>query len=468
MKKTVKFCLVALSLSFLATSCNKDSPSPQEQEIPERISIEKLKTDFSGKGIISSDSRFFVTGVVITDAQEKNIENNRFIVQDGNTGQGIVVETRSAHGFSFGDSVKISIAGGVIEAASEEIFKLASDQRAEKVGTGTITARSVTVEQLLSGTQPWQSILVKLGPGSFSGGEGYYSGKLTYDDGTGSVQSNIMDEAAFRGRVYPLSVVQFTGVVRKIADEWRVDIVRQSLVEQPNDLPGITYIYTENFQELEAGTSIAGNRFFEGLSFISGNSNSWLMNYGNMVFRVTGGNSEPSDQAFLENNRAYLYGGVVGGRGYTTESGGPLFVNIEKLKGAKMIAINLANSFKDTFDDFPETLDLFDPEKHALRVVTIGLPGNWGKIVSLGDTVRINDQGKFHRIMTTIPDKEGLIECGFTESEADAFLSNPWVGFRLITSLRSTFTTGGSRQMTTPVVVKSIEIGYEQRPDWAN
>src|SRR5690606_15734987 len=278
-----------LSLSFLVTSCNKDSPSPQEQEIPERISIEKLKTDFSGKGIISSDSRFFVTGVVITDAQEKNIENNRFIVQDGNTGQGIVVETRSAHGFSFGDSVKISIAGGVIEAASEEIFKLASDQRAEKVGTGTITARSVTVEQLLSGTQPWQSTLVKLGPGSFSGGEGYYSGKLTYDDGTGSVQSNIMDEAAFRGRVYPLSVVQFTGVVRKIADEWRVDIVRQSLVEQPNDLPGITYIYTENFQELEAGTSIAGNRPFEGLSFISGNSNSWLMNYGNMDFRVTGG-----------------------------------------------------------------------------------------------------------------------------------------------------------------------------------
>src|SRR5690606_7263919 len=96
MKKTVKFCLVAfLSLSFLVTSCNKDSPSPQEQEIPERISIEKLKTDFSGKGIISSDSRFFVTGVVITDAQEKNIENNRFIVQDRSEERRVGKECRS-------------------------------------------------------------------------------------------------------------------------------------------------------------------------------------------------------------------------------------------------------------------------------------------------------------------------------------------------------------------------------------
>jgi hypothetical protein len=133
------------------------------------------------------------------------------VIQDSTAG--IVIRFSSTHAYSLGDEVEINISGQKLSEFNGLLQAEVPNANAAKTGTGSITPRTLTVAQAVSGLETYESQLINIQNVTLSGGGGKYSGNVTMNDGTGTMNMFTRNAATFAGNNYPSGILSVTGIL---------------------------------------------------------------------------------------------------------------------------------------------------------------------------------------------------------------------------------------------------------------
>lgn len=168
-----------------------------------------------------------ITGIVISDKNGNNINSQNIVLQEGDNLSGIVVRFEAAHSFNAGDKVEVNISGMDLSEYNGWLqISYLPLANATKMGTGTITPRVTTAQDLLNNFEAWESTLITLNNVTIAGGTtGTWKGSTTINDGTGSVVSFTSSVATFANDAYPTGTVStFTGYVSQFNTDKQVTL----------------------------------------------------------------------------------------------------------------------------------------------------------------------------------------------------------------------------------------------------
>ncbi|HTN47272.1 MAG TPA: DUF5689 domain-containing protein [Flavipsychrobacter sp.] len=199
------------------------------------ITIDSLRKRFAGTTLTLSGVK--IRGVVVSDRNEKNVNGQNVVVQQGN--RGILVRFSSTHSFNAGDSIEVDLAGAelgeyksLLEAGMVSTATFPPG-KATLLGTGTIAPTVVTLATLNGSTfENYESTLVRINGVTISGG-GTYSGNKGLTDATestGAIKLYTLPAAAFAGLTVPGTVVSIVGVVGQF------DLTRQISIRSTRDI----------------------------------------------------------------------------------------------------------------------------------------------------------------------------------------------------------------------------------------
>ncbi len=227
------------------------------------MNISDLRALFTGTATSAPDGKR-ISGIVISDRSTNNINSQNLVLQQGNNLSGILVRFDAPHNFNLGDSIDVNVSQ---QELSEYNGLLQLNQvplsYATRISTGkTITARNVTLADVVTNGEAWESTLVKTGPVALTGGSGgTYNGSVTLNDGASLVMYTA-SSASFAGQSYPATALSVTGYLGQFG------VARQIGIRNPagtlNDvvaagggggtgIPLTTSPYTQNFNGIAAG-----------------------------------------------------------------------------------------------------------------------------------------------------------------------------------------------------------------------
>ncbi len=175
------------------------------------VSIADIRAAYSaGATAAPADSK--IRGVVISDKDNGNFNGQNLVVQDGTAG--IVVRFTSAHNFSLGQEVEVSVSGlalgvfnGLVQISNVPLGNAVSQ------GNGTLpTPRVATVAELLANGDAWESTLVRINMATMNGGPTYGDG-VTIGDGTGTIPMFTFFSASFSGAGIPTGDGTLTAIL---------------------------------------------------------------------------------------------------------------------------------------------------------------------------------------------------------------------------------------------------------------
>ncbi|ACU05189.1 DUF5689 domain-containing protein [Pedobacter heparinus] len=221
--------------------------------IPENV-LSQPQTIAGLRKVILKENMVFGTtslkGIVISDAQQKNISNGEIIVQEEGKDAAVILQMESgADQYPLGAEIQIDLSGTspVIIKGELVITKLKSTQVKLTGKTVTLTPKVTNLPTLLINARYWGPVLVKLEKVELSGGNaGLLSGEFTLEDGVGTVYSNIFPAAAFSANQAPDFVQAYTGILR-IQDE--------KFFINPRNLDDIQVGLKELLEDFEAASS---------------------------------------------------------------------------------------------------------------------------------------------------------------------------------------------------------------------
>lgn len=151
-----------------------------------------------------------VKGIVVSDRAQGNCDPKNLVVQDS-TG-GIVVRFSANHTFNTGDEVQIDLSGLTLTSYNGLIEVLNTPSAAATTtGTGTVTPRVVTIQQVLANANLYESTLLTVQNATVSGTGGTYSGSKQLNDGTGTLTLYTRSQATFATTTLPTGNLSFTG-----------------------------------------------------------------------------------------------------------------------------------------------------------------------------------------------------------------------------------------------------------------
>lgn len=209
-------------VNFEEERCDGSSPTG-----PEMISIAHLKELYSGSSMTLSSYK--ITGTVISDRANGNINANNLIIQQGD--RGIMVRFSSAHTFNLGDSLVVIVTGSKLE----EYYNLLQvnnvlNANASKVGTGTILPKMLTISELLANFENHESTLVKVVNASTSESGSFLGNKIITDGSGGSITLYTANDASFASSPLPTSPFNVTAIVGQYRD------TKQLQMRNPSDI----------------------------------------------------------------------------------------------------------------------------------------------------------------------------------------------------------------------------------------
>ncbi|NBC03245.1 MAG: DUF5017 domain-containing protein [Bacteroidetes bacterium] len=181
--------------------------------------IEDIRNRFTGSAS-NLPNDLFIEGTVISDRSSGNINNQNMFVQDDN-GYGILVRFSSEHSFSLNDRVKVDVSGqelsefnGLLQVNNVPL------SRACKDGSGSITPRVLTLEQILADFENLESTLVQVDNVQISKSDGddwIFSVQL--NDGTAQMDLFTSPGANFANDNFPTDTLRITAVVSQGGDQ---------------------------------------------------------------------------------------------------------------------------------------------------------------------------------------------------------------------------------------------------------
>lgn len=186
--------------------------------------VEELRQLFNGNPKTINSG--FVTGIVISDYTQKNINGHNLVLQDG--GYGIVLRFKSPVTVALGTEIKVNLTGGSLS----EFNKLLQVQDLPNANIETISTNNTVTPKVLKVSElseRYESTLVKIENATIIDGT-KFSDKLKIKDSTGEVLHFTNATATF----YNESVKSGSVSVTAIAGQFKDDL--QLLVRSPNDI----------------------------------------------------------------------------------------------------------------------------------------------------------------------------------------------------------------------------------------
>ncbi|MCO6462800.1 MAG: choice-of-anchor J domain-containing protein [Saprospiraceae bacterium] len=174
----------------------------------DKISIESLRAKYKGADITLSGE--YIQGIVISDVENKNINGQNMVVQDGD--YGILVRFTSPINVPLGSEVKINLNGGVLSSFNGLLqVQNVNNTNVEPIATGkTVAPKVLTVGQI--DLKVHESTLIRIANATLTGGA-VYSSKIQLKDATGEVQLYTSSSATFASSSIPSGNVTVTGIV---------------------------------------------------------------------------------------------------------------------------------------------------------------------------------------------------------------------------------------------------------------
>lgn len=192
-------------LSFFGPRCGGNTGG---EEVVEISFVRQL---FSGTTTTAPANKK-IRGIVISDKENSNITaKNIVLFQPGNAG--IVVRFIDNNTYSLGDELEVIISNQEISEFNGLLqINNVPNENAKLISTGnSITPQTVTLSQLNSNFESYESTLVKVENVSLSKAGGTYSGSVTMNDGTATFVLYTATAATFANNSFPTSKVSVTG-----------------------------------------------------------------------------------------------------------------------------------------------------------------------------------------------------------------------------------------------------------------
>jgi hypothetical protein len=203
-------------------------------------SIQYLRSKFSGTSV-STDESILITGVVISSIADSNNLAQNMTIQDGTAG--IVVRlSSSSPNFNKGDKIQIKVrTTDILQRFSNGSLQIGTIPNANctKIGTENIVPQVITINELLTNFDNYESELVKVENVTISGGAGKYSGSITFTDASGSIASfvrptSVTPSAEFVNQTYPTGNVNIVGYANLNSS------TKQLILRNTNDVTTVT------------------------------------------------------------------------------------------------------------------------------------------------------------------------------------------------------------------------------------
>lgn len=169
------------------------------------MTIAELRQVYTDGGTAAPDNRK-ISGLVISDGSSGNFQGRNMIIQDETAG--IVVRFQNDHNFSLGEKVEVVVSG---QELSEFNFLLQLNNvglvRAASKGTGSVTPRTATVNDVLENGELWESTLVELSNVTISGSP-TFAFSTTVSDGSDMMEMFTSPGATFADATVPAEPIE--------------------------------------------------------------------------------------------------------------------------------------------------------------------------------------------------------------------------------------------------------------------
>lgn len=186
------------------------------------ISIGTLRALYTGSPIYALCANR-IRGVVVSDNSGSNIDPYNAIIQD-ETG-GITIRFSEPHSLSLGDVVEISTSGAEL-SEYRRLLQL-NDVRLEnivKLGTETPIPNPLTLADIVTDFETYESTLVAITDAVLSGNSGKYGGSVNMTDGSGSIILYTRSDADFAQLNYPNGQKTVVGVLQQFNSGYQISI----------------------------------------------------------------------------------------------------------------------------------------------------------------------------------------------------------------------------------------------------
>lgn len=179
------------------------------------IDISALRALYPGTGTTDAPDDKKISGVVISDRTGGNLNGQNLVLQQGDGLSGIVVRFTANHSFNIGDKLEVNVTGGSLGEYNGWLQVSNLDlSAATKTGTGTISPRVATTQQVNDNFETWESTLVQINNATLSGGtSGTFKGTTTVTDAAGTIVSFTANSALFANTNFPTGTITFKGYV---------------------------------------------------------------------------------------------------------------------------------------------------------------------------------------------------------------------------------------------------------------
>jgi len=468
--------LLTLLVLTLFAGCKKtDAPDLRPLFLgTKNITLRELKA-LSTKTEITlpaGDEGLQINGVVISDFTTKNIDTKTIILQSEETSNntGIVIRFDSVPSFKLGERIQVNLAGQKLVNISGEVALVNIPlSNARSSGTGYVNIRTTTIDSLLKHADLWNGTLIRLYDGALSGGNGKYTGTLSFKE-TGknaSIKSQVVQGALFESTAYPTEVNEIIGILRTNGTEHFIDIRNTKDVVSA----AITRVVTDDMHIIGIANDPYSNKWSDPNLF----STDMETSFSKYTVGYVSGNQYPNamDIDFLEKGRPYFYFYTMGGPYDSFISNALTIPNLYTLQSVKEIRITFAGSkanglIATTANGDSLIVKPFQSEKDvfklALEFSDNGYPID--HIPSL-ESSSFTKTGTFYTVTFTIPKRTEILRyapedhdsAGYFYTKVDGWLASP--GFKIKNlSTRTAADPYSFSQPYAPIIISKIEYAF--------
>lgn len=201
-------------IQFIHERCDGSTPGPVDVT---PITMDSLRKMYQGSDVVLPAIK--VSGIVISDIDNKNISHRNVVVQGGNDDLGIVLFYTQGTDYKLGDSLEVVLTGAVLKEFQNklEVDGVEIAKTVVHAQNRNISPTVVTIAEIVADRKKYESTLVKIMNASFQAGAPTYNGSngsLNISDGTGTIMHYSALNTTFKDYPLPASPVQsVTGFV---------------------------------------------------------------------------------------------------------------------------------------------------------------------------------------------------------------------------------------------------------------
>jgi hypothetical protein len=177
------------------------------------LSVQALKDSFAA-GKTTLVAEYKIKGIVISDKDNKNIQSQNLVLQDGAAGIVVRFQSGATYPYVVGDEIEVNITGGTLSEYQKTLQISANTGGTLKVGTGTVTPVVKTMAEVIANMDVLESTLVKISNVTFP--VGTFGGSNPVTDGTDTMTLytwNASTSATFQGNTMPTGAKTITAIV---------------------------------------------------------------------------------------------------------------------------------------------------------------------------------------------------------------------------------------------------------------